>query len=188
MENILKHELLKKLLYQIADGNPGAFNKFYNIYFHKVYRFSTYFIKPHEICEEIVSDVFLTIWNNRMEIANIKNIEAFLFTVTKHKAYNYLDQVTRKPVFTDKIPFEFTKENCNDTPEDIILTKELQNTIKASIDELPKQCKLIFIMSREEGLRHQDIAQILHISEKTVDSQIITALKKLHLTIKKHTS
>jgi RNA polymerase sigma-70 factor (family 1) len=183
MENILRHELLKK----IADGNSNAFSKFYSIYFHKVHRFSSYFIKSDEICQEIVSDVFLTFWNSRENIVRLENVDAFLFTITKHKAYNYLDHIARRPVFTDKIPIEFTKENCNDTPEDIILTEELQNIITACINELPERCKLIFLMSREEGLRYQDIAQILHISEKTVNSQIITALKKLHLTIKKYT-
>jgi RNA polymerase sigma-70 factor (ECF subfamily) len=175
---------IKELIYQIADGNTDAFGKFYDIYFHKVYQFTGYFIKSDKICEEIVSDVFLTLWITREKLIEIENLDAFIYTITKNKAYNYLNKIARDPDFTSDFPIDITGDI--DSPEDIVLTEELKQVIKSSIDELPERCKLIFLMSREEGLRYQDIAQILSISEKTVNAQIVTALKKLHAVLKKY--
>jgi RNA polymerase sigma-70 factor (family 1) len=174
----------RNLLYLLADGDSDAFAKFYDIYFHKVYQFTGYFIKSEDICEEIVSDVFLTLWMNREKITEIENIEAYLYTITRNKAYNYLQKIARDPYFTTDFPMEISETNNN--PEEIILLEELNKVIKSSIDELPEKCKLVFLMSREEGLRYQDIAQILSISEKTVNAQIVTALKKLHVALKKY--
>jgi len=177
-------DTVKELIYQISDGNPDAFGKFYDLYFHKVYQFTGYFIKSDKVCEEIVSDVFLTLWITREKLIEIENLEAFIYTITKNKSYNYLNKVARDPDFTSDFPIDIMGDI--DSPEEIILTEELKQVIKSSIDGLPERCKLIFLMSRDEGLRYQDIAQILSISEKTVNAQMVTALKKLHSVLKKY--
>lgn len=176
----------EKLMYRISEGDLNAFTRFYNMYFCRVYQFTRYFIKSNEICQEVISDVFLTVWNYRDKITTIHNIGAFLYTIVKNKAYNYLDRVARIPEFTNTLPIEISIDY--DNPEDIILIDELQNVIKTAIGKLPEQCKLIFLMSREDDLRYHDIAQILNISEKTVNAQMVTAIKKLHFAIKEYTT
>lgn len=176
-----KLEITKNLLYEISDGDFNAFSKFYNIYFHKVNNFTKYFIKSNEICEEIISDVFLTIWNLRNNISNIENIEAFLFTITKNKSYNYINQNKKPYTFIDNIFIEISDFN---NPENIMLTNEMQKIINIAINKLPEKCKIIFLMSREENLTYKDIGKILSISEKTVNNQIVMAIKKLHFILK----
>jgi RNA polymerase sigma-70 factor (family 1) len=177
-------DTLKRLTYLIGEGDPDAFRKFYDIYFRKVHQFTGYFIKSDAIGEEIVSDVFLTVWITREKLAEIENIEAYLYTITRNKAFNYLNKEAREPDFTAELPIEFSERSNN--PEEMVLTEELRQVIQSSINELPEKCKMVFLMSRDEGMRYQDIARILSISEKTVNAQIVTALRKLHLALQKY--
>ncbi|MDP4188941.1 MAG: RNA polymerase sigma-70 factor [Bacteroidota bacterium] len=174
----------KYLIALIAQGDSDAFRKFYNRYFQKVFQFSRYFIKSEDLIQEIVSDVFLNLWNNRKKLPEIENLDSYLYTITKNKTFDYLDKISRKPEFVRDLPLGILTQESN--PEEILLTEELEQTINSAIDELPEQCKLIFLMSREEGLKYKDIAQILSISEKTVNAQIVTAIKKLGIALNEH--
>lgn len=175
---------LKDLTISISRGDSKAFRNFYDVYSNKVYQFSKYFVKAEEICEEIVSDVFINVWNTREKLPEITNIEAYLYIITRNKAYNYIDKQERTPEFTSEIPGEIHVENGN--PEDILLTKELEKEINASIQDLPERCRVIFLMSRQENLKYHEIAEILSLSEKTVHAQIVTALKKLNTALKNY--
>jgi RNA polymerase sigma-70 factor (ECF subfamily) len=175
---------LKELLLLIAEGDSDAFGKFYDLYFRKVYRFTGYFIKADEVCEEIVSDVFLTLWISREKLTEIDNLDAFIFTIARNKAFNYLSKNAKEPRFIHELPLEFS--DITENPEKIVLTDELKQVIKSSIEELPEKCKLVFLLSREEGLKYKDIAEIMSISEKTVNAQIVTALKKIYFSLKNY--
>jgi len=67
-----------------------------------------------------------------------------------------------------------------------MLNEELINVIQEAIEQLPERCKLIFLMAKEENLKYKEIAEILSISENTVNAQIVIALKKLSEKIKKY--
>jgi len=76
----------------------------------------------------------------------------------------------------------------NENPEEIVLNEELRHEIEKSIKELPERCRLIFLMAKEEGLKYREIAEILSISEKTVNAQMVTAIKRIGETLKKYLS
>lgn len=177
-------DITKRLIIKISEGDSGAFGSFYELYFQKVFQFSRYFIKAENICQEVVSDVFLKLWQNRKKLPDIENIESYLYTITKNKAYDYLDKISRKPEFAEDLPLGIESENCS--PEELLMNKELENVINSAISNLPERCKLIFLMAREEGLRYKDIAQILSISEKTINAQMVTAIKKLGNALKNY--
>jgi RNA polymerase sigma-70 factor (ECF subfamily) len=182
MNNI---ENINLLLKRIAEDDSKAFQLFYDNYYIQIYRFTSYYIKREEIREEIVSDVFLTIWQNRRNLENINNIKAYLYTVTRNRALYFINNSKdSKNVAIDEIPLGITSEY--ETPEEKILNRELSDTIKEAIEKLPDRCKLIFLMAKEENLKYKEIAQVLSISEKTVNAQMVIALKKLSEKIKKY--
>ena len=76
----------------------------------------------------------------------------------------------------------------DESPEEIQINKELNEIINSAINELPERCRLIFLMAREEGLKYREIAEVLSISEKTVNAQMVTAIKKLTASLKKYLS
>lgn len=165
------------LIDRIAQGDVKALSSFYDLYALQVFHFSRFFINSEEICQEIVSDVFLVIWHNREKMPEIKNLPAYLYTITKNKAFDYLDKLSRIPQFTENIPFEISSSESN--PQEIVQHKELEEFINNAINQLPERCKLIFLLAREGGLKYRDIARLLSISEKTVQAQMIKAMKIL---------
>lgn len=172
-----------ELIDRISRGNTIAFGKFYDIHFRKVFQFARCFVKPVFLCQEIVSDVFISIWQNRTNLPEIDHIPSYLFTITRNKALDYLDKASRMPEFTSDIPIGIPVSGSD--PENIYIYSEMEEFINKAVDELPERCKLIFLMSREGKLRYKDIARILSISEKTVQAQIITAMKKIADALKK---
>ncbi len=179
-------KIIRQLISQITRDDADAFKRLFDLYFPKVLQFSRYFMKSDEICQEITSDVFLSIWKNRRKLKSIKNLDAFIFTITKNKAYDHLNKISRQPDFVSDLPLEIHSGNNN--PETHLLHTELLELINKSIEDLPPRCKLIFLMAREEGFKYQEIASILSISEKTVNAQMVTALKRLGEAIKKYFS
>jgi RNA polymerase sigma-70 factor (ECF subfamily) len=181
----LDNNSLNELILKVKDGDEDAFARLYDIYFPKAYRFTRCFIKQEEVCEEIVSDVFLNLWINKDDLPKIANLDAYLYIVIRNRAYNYINKELRNPLLAVDLPLDFEEKG---NPEEIVLTEELKNIITRSVEELPDKCKLVFLLSREKNLKYKDIAQILSISEKTVNAQIVTALKKLHSSLKHYLS
>ena len=72
-----------------------------------------------------------------------------------------------------------TPASINYNPEQILITSELANRINATIAMLPTRCKLIFKLAKEDGLKYNEIAQLLNISVKTIDNQMAIAVKKI---------
>lgn len=169
---------VESLLVRIAEDDSNAFRLFYDIFYIQVYKFTSYFIKAPNQREEIVSDVFFSIWQNRKNNCKIKDIKAYLYIVTKNKALSYLD-AENKLLFS---PIDYSSSDAlsyNETPEDLIIDEELSNAVKSAIEMLPERCRLIFLMAREHGLKYKEIAEILSISEKTVNAQMVLAIKKM---------
>jgi RNA polymerase sigma-70 factor (family 1) len=176
---------IKQLLIRIAEGDSDAFREFYDMYYLKVYRFSGYFVKSDNLREEIVSDIFFSVWQSRKKLPDVENIEAYLYTATRNKALYYLNNASPgNNVSLDDLPIGFTRDE--ETPESIIITEELKQELKKAVAELPERCKLIFLMAKEEGLRYKEIAGMLSISEKTVNAQMVIALRKIGETLRRY--
>ena len=178
---------IKFLLRRISKNDEQAFTEFFDLYYKTVFRFATYFINDEELIQEIVSDVFFGIWQSRKKLPGVKNIKAYLYTSTRNKAFYYLKKNHQQAtVEIEDIPVTLSMDK--QTPENITLNKELQQRIQKSVDTLPEKCRLIFLMAREEGLKYREIARILSISEKTVNAQIVIAIKKLGKVIQDYLS
>lgn len=171
---------IQLLLRKIAEGDNDAFRTFYDEYYSQVFRFSSYFVKSTEVIEEIVSDVFCTIWLHRKKILKIDNFKGYLYTITKNKALHYIRQ-DHKILLTDLDLDSISNEalSHNENPEYIAIDNEFSSAFKNAIGELPEKCRVIFLMAREERLKYKEIAEILSISEKTVNAQMVLAVKKL---------
>lgn len=177
-------ENIRILLSRVAENDNVAFRNFYDIFYIHIYRFSGYFVKNEDVKEEIVSDVFLSIWQSRKNLTRIDDIKAYLYITTRNRALFYIKNSNPDNLITlEQLPIGFAAHY--ETPENIVITEELVKAIQIAIEELPERCKLVFLMAKEEGLKYKEIAQILSISEKTVNAQIVTALKKLSETLQK---
>ncbi len=145
-------------------------------------QFANSIIKDKKLAEEIVSDVFTRIWQKRSTLAEVENFKLYLYISTKNTSLNYLSRHFRKEtVSLDEMAINTTTSPY--TPEQLLITSDVAKRIDEEIQKLPARCKIIFKLAKEDGLKYTDIANLLNISVKTIDSQIAIALKKISKAI-----
>lgn len=168
--------LLQRIQYH---NDQQAFKQFYQLLFFKLYQFSYSYVQSKENAEEVVNDVFLSIWQKRDTLHTITNIHVYLYVAVKNASLNCLRKNNlRLPVSIDDLSTDHIRLTSN--PESLLITHELEMHIREAIESLPPRCKIIFKLIKEDGLSYKDVSAILEISVKTVDTQLYLALKKLN--------
>jgi RNA polymerase sigma-70 factor (family 1) len=166
----------QKLIKLVKHGHAKAFEQLYYKYVPRLLSFINFYFGKSISHEETIQDAFVKIWEKRATLDESRSFNAYLIEIAKNLVYNN---------FRDKLQEEKYKhyQNARATGvndiEDYINHKELQEQIDKGIRRLPPIQKEIFMMSREEGLNHEEIAQRLNISKRTVEHQIYRALKIL---------
>lgn len=179
----IKKTHIDVLLERMATDDNNAFRLFYDYYYFQVYRFSSYFVRSSCLIEEVVSDVFCIIWQNRKKLSQIKQFDKYLYAITRNKALYYLRREGKVVLTGLEQASNMLSNDIN--PEYLAIDEELTVSFKKAVEELPERCRLIFLMSREEKLKYKEIAEILCISEKTVNAQMVLAIKKLTKRLEK---
>lgn len=165
-----------------ADSDQHAYAQLYLAYMPYLLRFARSIIKNNELAEEVVSDVFIKVWQNRAELGKIDNLKLYLYVSTKNTALNYLSRHFRKDVISlEEMSLNISMGAYN--PEQLLITSEAVKKINLEIQKLPPRCRLIFKLVKEDRLRYNEIARLLNISVKTIDNQMAIALKKISSAI-----
>lgn len=175
---------IKNLLSSVSTDGRGAFERFYNLYYDQVFRFAYYFLGDKEACREVVTDVFFSVWQSRKKLCDINNIDTYLYIVVKNEAFRYQGKNSVSSRVSLEDVHSLTESEQGESPEEQLETKEMRELLNRAIDELPEKCRLIFLMSREEGLKTKEIADILSIQESTVRVQMKIAIEKLVARLK----
>lgn len=131
-----------------------------------------------DIAREIVQDLFVKLYEKRLSISIDVSVKSYLYRSVYNSCINYLNQRNMHEKHIRNISFEKEKEEDTD-PENEIMAVDLQRKIYEIIENLPAKCRKIFKMNRFEGLKNEEIAQILNLSKRTVETQISKALKIL---------
>lgn len=165
----------------IKEGNMKAFNQLFMDTYHQLYFHCRKFISDPEDAKDLLQNVYLRFWEKRLEIDIRISVYAYLFRAVQNECLNYIR--SKKSISSlsdpefDKEPYNSTTEKNYDSPESDMEITELEQITQRAINSLPVQCKLIFQLSRNEGLKNQEIADKLSISVRTVETQIYRALK-----------
>ncbi|MEX1241894.1 MAG: RNA polymerase sigma-70 factor [Cyclobacteriaceae bacterium] len=133
------------------------------------------FVFSRQVAEDIVADVFCRFWDGRVFEKISTSYRAYLFKSVRHRAYNYIKfQLSRRA------PDEkFDVDGNGSDPCEILLYDELYQLVDNTINALPQQCKRVFVLSRMENKRYQEIAAELDISVKAIEAHISKALRIL---------
>ncbi|MDZ7723564.1 MAG: RNA polymerase sigma-70 factor [candidate division KSB1 bacterium] len=153
------------------------FKKYYDSLIHYAYRY----VNDISIAEDIIQDIFFQLWKNRHSIRFGVNIKTYLFNSVKNNCLKYLDRKkTRDNYKMQQVEIEYDIYS----PDHIMLRKEMQESVQQAVNSLPPKRYEIFCMSRFDGLSYREIASILDISIKTVETQISRALKVIRKRVK----
>jgi RNA polymerase sigma-70 factor (family 1) len=165
----------KDLFILVNESQVPAFTEFYTKFFQKLLLVSDKHVKDIFVAEEIVQDIFLKIWENPANLDEIKSIKPYLYRSVINASINYVNRQKNIEIHHQKIAAEFTEQELIELDEE----NELVVLLYIEINKLPPQCQKIFKLSRFEQLKYKEIADMLGISERTVENHIATALKSL---------
>jgi RNA polymerase sigma-70 factor (ECF subfamily) len=158
--------------------DEAAYKELFIQLFTSLTRFSTGIVQSKETAEEIVSDVFIKIWNDRARLNEIDDLQLYIYVAVKNNSLRKLKQVNKKStVSIDAMNIEM--DSLYQNPEEKILSNESLKDIDSAINSLPHRAKLIFKLAKEDRMKYKEIASLLNISVKTVDHQLAIALKKI---------
>lgn len=158
-------------------SDQSAYKELYLLFYKPLLQFGYSFVRSHEMAEEIVSDVFVNLWKKRAQITDIQNLRLYLFVSTKNTALNYL-RSQKKPLLQAE-QYQVQLQSIYFDPERLMITAEMVNRVQAAIRKLPPRCQLIFKLVKEDGLKYREVAELLSLSVKTVENQIITATRRV---------
>ncbi len=162
----------KALLKQAAEGDEMAFTQLFNSSHQELGDYMLSLTKSMTFAEEIVQDVFIKIWEKKEQLALVNNFRAYLFTISKNHAFNTLRQQARSAVKLEKWTLHAVQESMQSTEPDL---EEYYVLIDEAISQLPPQQQKAWFLSREEGLKHEEIASRLSLSRETVKRHICLA-------------
>lgn len=169
---------IQELQQRIAQfDDQSAYKELFSLFYKSLQQFAYSFVRSHETAEEIVSDVFMKVWKKRAGLSRIQNLKLYLFISTKNSALNYL-RSQKKPLVPAE-QYQVQLQSIYFDPEKLMLTAEMMGRVQKAIADLPPRCQLIFKLVKEDGLKYKEVAELLHLSLKTVENQMSTAIKKI---------
>jgi RNA polymerase sigma-70 factor (family 1) len=172
---------MKDLALRIKQADEVAFGMLYAHFKTKLYWYCLKFTRCEETAKEVVHDIFVKLWEDKAQLNADLNISAFLFTIAKHKLINHLKKAALNTAYVLEQK-RTTSEACSSAERGLEYGNYLELANRA-VTQLPPRRQLIFTMSRQQELSHQEIAAALGISKNTVKEQIAKALKALRFLL-----
>lgn len=161
------------LLEGIRQGDAAAFEELFRAYCPALIRFACRYTRDTPAAENIVQEVFLNVWRDRSRLDPAANVKAYLYAAVKNQSLKYLRHADVERRGAEVLR---GSESPAKTPEDEWRGKAAAASVHQAIDRLPDRCRLIFTMNRFDHLTYAEIARILQISIKTVETQMGRAL------------
>ena len=174
MQDELKYDEAEELTL-LARGDEHAFAKLYNRYKNRVFTTALRYLKVRELAQEVVQETFLKVWELRGSFANVKNAEAYIFTMARNRTLTHLKKLTTDQSAQLQYSVVYSRREVAGGQE--LLEEENDRILEQTLELLTPQQRKVYALSREEGLSHQAIAERLNISTNTVNNHIKDSLK-----------
>jgi RNA polymerase sigma-70 factor (ECF subfamily) len=170
------------LLRLIAGGDQKAFTRLVDLYWNKVYSHALAYIKSSPLAEEITQDVFLKIWKKKEALIDVVDFNNFLFVLGKNQIVSLLRKKLHNVIAAD--PLEAAEELL--VPDKQLEYKQIHSKLMEAIDQLPPTRRVVFKLSKLDGLTYDEIATQLNISKNTVKEHMVLALSFLRTYLHTH--
>ena len=170
-----------QLLELIRKDDRVAFTELYNRYWDKLFSVAMHRLNDEHEAEEVVQEVFLSLWQRRATIELTHSLNTYLSVAVKYRIINHLDKQFRKKQHIDHLAIHAPREL--DSTSNWLAEKELRMQLEQTISRLPEKCRIVFLLSREQNKTNAEIAAELNIAEKTVEAHMTKALSTLRQTL-----
>lgn len=170
---------IKWLLDEVAlRENEEAYKKLFVLLHKPLCQFAFGILKSNDHAQEVVSDVFIHIWQNKNKLPSIESPLIYLYKAVKNRALNSIAKERRQQAL-DAGEWLVPMPSVYFDPEKLMMTEELMQKLQQAIEELPTRCRLIFKLVKDDGLKYKEVAELLQISVKTVEAQMTIAMRRL---------
>lgn len=174
-----RNENLKRLLSAIAlNADQSAYKELFLLLHSRLKQFAYSILKSNEEAEELVSDVFIRIWEKKDQLTTIETPLLYFYTTVKNLALNRLSK-QKKQVSQQAEDWLVPMNSIYFDPEKLMMTEEMMRKIRQAVNDLPPRCRIIFKLIKEDGLKYRETAELLQLSVKTVEAQMAIALRRL---------
>ena len=155
----------------------SAYEALFKLHYRSLAQTAFRIVNDRDVAEDLVQDIFCKLWEKRAELQITVSVKAYLYQSTINHSLNYIKKVRRAEIReTEYQSFRPGEDHAADT---VYAVKELTGRVQLAVNTLPEACRNVFILSRFEHLSYKQIADALNISVKTVENQMVKALKHL---------
>lgn len=162
---------------KIKKGDQKAFEELYRYYYPRLGQFVFRYVHSKYLAEDLVHNVFYNVWENRSKLEARGTLKSYLFTAARNQALNYLEKREVRKFEEPEAVVQL--ESLESGPSQEMSAKELEQAVIKAVKEIPDKRRNIFLMHREDELTYREIAEMLDISVKTVETQMSRSLKFL---------
>lgn len=168
---------IEELLRQIREeDSERAFRQLFDAHYERLYRIAYFYLQREDWAKEAALDVFAALWQKRKEMIIPADFRSFSYAMARNAAINLLQREQR---YEHEDASTADSTLSDDSPLQNVEQEELFTLYQRTLDSLPDRCREVFLLVKEEGHSYAEVADLLHISSKTVDAQLQKALKTL---------
>ncbi|MDX8337753.1 RNA polymerase sigma-70 factor [Draconibacterium sp. IB214405] len=174
----------KYLLKKLKSGDEGTYISLFEEYYVGLCAYSRRYVGRKDIAEDIVSETFFKIWENRKKLEITGSVKSYLFQAVANNSLNHLRKLKKEEKLedyfsgTDNENIGF-KEVAESVTENSLLIKELNSRIEEAVNLLPPQQQMVFRLKRFEGKKNKEIADEMGLAVKTVEMHLSKAVISL---------
>ncbi|WP_157307923.1 RNA polymerase sigma-70 factor [Chitinophaga tropicalis] len=169
----------KELFRLISEGDENAFRKLFHTYVPQLRPLAQHITKTPAVAEDIIQETFLRLWISRDKLAAIENPRSWLLKIVFHQSFSYLRRQTVHYKAMDIIAEGQPPEGLLNSTEEAMAYTAMTKLIAEAVTRLPPQAKKIYLLSREKGMKIQEIAAALSLSPNTVKNSLVRSLQSI---------
>jgi len=171
---------------QLREGDTRALRRLFDRHYPGLVSVVYVYVNDEETSKDIAQEVFVDLWSRRHTLHIEQSLGAYLHRAAINRALNHLKAQQRYQTYDDDTPWS----HLPDTTEQDLQWKErqdeLEERLREAIEQLPEKCRVVFLLSRFERMTHREIAERLGISVKTIENQLLRAMRLLRQALEKH--
>ena len=179
------------ILEGIYIGDEETYIFLFREYYVSLCSYSRRYVGRKDVAEEIVSDTFLKIWENRRSLKFNTSVQAYLFQAVCNNSLNHLRKLKNeihleeyfRETLSENIAFEATSDEIE---EQSLIMENLDRKIEEAVSQLPEQQQKVFRLKRFEGKKTKEIAEIMGLSVKTIEMHLSKATFHLRENLKNY--
>jgi RNA polymerase sigma-70 factor (ECF subfamily) len=170
---------------KVRDGDIRSYETLFRRFYEPLCLYGNKITGNMDAAEDIVQELFYTLWKERTSLKIVWSVKSYLYGAVRNQSLQYLEHLqVRKQYYQKIVTDNISESDPNDSPQQILEYKELEQRLNFVLEKLPKRRRDIFRMNRFEGKKYEQIAHEMSLSVKTIEAEMSKALQTLRKSLR----